>query len=120
MAGSDPRTTTTATIASSGSLSGGVKLGTYRLAGIVMPASWTAASISFQVSADGGVTYSDLYYDDGVEVSVITSTSRAVAFNTSVAQALSGYGALKIRSGLTGSTVNQAASRTLTLVLVPA
>lgn len=120
MAGSDPRTTTTASIASNGTLSGAVKLGTYRLVGIVMPGTWTAAAISFQGSVDGGTTYSDLYYDDGTEVTVTVAASRGVAFGTTVAQAISGYGALKIRSGLTGATVTQTGARTLTLVLLPA
>ena len=48
--------TQTATIGTGASLSQQIDLGAMTLVGIVMPASWTAAGLTFQVSADGGVS----------------------------------------------------------------
>lgn len=107
--------TTTATIASGASLSGAATCSTGRLARIDMPAAWTAASLTFQVSNDG-VTYNNLYDASGNEYTVTTAASRGV-----VVPLVDFLGAsfLKIRSGTSGSPVTQGADRVLTLQLVP-
>jgi hypothetical protein len=104
----------TATIANGESLSGAVDLGGRKLVGIVMPASWTAASLTFQASPDG-VTYYNVY--DG-------ATERAVVVGASYYSMLNigdwvGCRWIKVRSGTAGSAVNQAAERALTLVIQP-
>ena len=59
---------TAATIAASASLSDVVRLPPgHVLVGIVMPATWTAADLTFQFSADN-VTYQNAYEDDGTEL----------------------------------------------------
>jgi hypothetical protein len=106
--------TATATIANGASLSGVVDLGGRKLVAIVMPGTWTAASLTFQASPDG-VTYYNVY--DG-------ATERALVVAASYYSALNigdwvGFRYLKIRSGTAASAVNQAAERVLTLVMQP-
>ena len=106
--------TTTATIDNGASLSGVVDLGGRKLVAIVMPASWTAASLTFQASPDN-VTYYNVY--DG-------STERTLAVAASYYSALAigdwvGFRYLKIRSGTAASAVNQGGARVLTLVIQP-
>lgn len=119
MALSDPRKDFTAVVASGASLSGAVTLGGYRLAGVVMPADWTAANLTFQGSHDG-TTYWNVYDDAGSEVSVTAAEDRDIGIRANVALALAPWRFLKVRSGTSGTPVNQAADRTLTLIGVPA
>jgi hypothetical protein len=102
----------TATIANGASLSGTIDTKGRTLVGIEMPAAWTAASMTYQVSMDGA-NWRDLYNGDGDELTTAVSTSRFVAF--------SWYEFLpvryvKIRSGSSGTPVNQGGARTLTIV----
>lgn len=108
-------TTQTVTIANGAAISGNVEL-TAPMFGIDMPAAWTAADLTFQVSADGG-TYSDLYDELGVETNVKAAASRAIRF-TNPGQWL-GVRFLRIRSGTAAAPVNQGGARVLTLRLVP-
>lgn len=103
-----------ATIAISASLSGAVYLGSGTLSKIIMPAAWTAANLTFQVS-DDNVTYSNLYDASGTEYVVTAAASRAIIVPVSEFQ---GFRYLKVRSGTAGVAVNQAAARTLSLVAV--
>ena len=104
-----------ATIPAGGSLSGAIDLATQRLAGIAIPAAWSAANLTFQASTDGA-TFNDLYDWLGGEYTVqVGGPARHVQLP--LADFL-GLRHLKIRSGTAAAPVNQAASRTLTLVLV--
>jgi len=105
----------TATIANGASLSGAIDMGPLRPAWLQMPASWTAAAITFQVSYDA-VTFQDFYKDDGTEYSVTVAASHAVKL--AIADFL-GVRAIKLRSGTGGTPVNQAAARDIPVVLVP-
>lgn len=108
---------TSVTIANGASLSGVADLTGFMLAGIQMPAAWTAASLTFQVSIDG-TTYTDMYATDGTEVTVTgAAASRFLAF---VPSDFAGARYLKVRSGTTGSPVNQGAARTLILSFMAA
>lgn len=112
--GSQAVETTTVVIENNGSLSGAVDLGGRKLVAIDMPSSWTAASLTFQASADG-VTYDNLY--DGA-----TERALTVAASRYLAQAIGdwvGIRWLKVRSGTAASPVNQTAERVLTLVVQP-
>jgi hypothetical protein len=109
------QSTASATIASGAALSGAVCLGDKVLAGIQMPAAWTAASLTFQVSFDAGTTWKDLYDDAGVEVT-LSPTSPAGKYLAVDPSAFAGVVFLKVRSGTTGTPVNQAADRSFTLV----
>lgn len=101
----------TVTIANGQSLSAAVDLKGRSLIGIVMPSSWTTAKLTFQVSLDG-TTYNDLYNLQGDEMTSEASTSRFIAM-TQFEFLPVRY--VKIRSGTSGTPVNQGAARTIIL-----
>ncbi len=105
----------TAAIAESAALSAALDLGGFRgqqIIGIEMPAAWTAAALTFQVSGDG-TNYHDLYDDAGNELSFTVAASRMVSFTEDKRSILSRWRYIKLRSGTTGTPVNQDAARTL-------
>lgn len=110
---------TTATIANGAALSGAINLTKIntaydlRLFGIQMPAEWTTANLTFQVSLDG-TTYTNMYLDDGTEYQASVAASSFVVVPI---DKFCGVPFLKIRSGTSGTPVNQAADRFLTLAL---
>ena len=79
---------------------------------VVRPGTWTAAVLTFQVSYDSGVTYSNLL-DEGTEYEVAAVASAAVSVNT---QVFLGATNIKVRSGTAAAAVNQAAARTLSVI----
>ena len=83
------------------------------IVGLVMPAAWTAANLTLQMSADDS-TFKDVYDALGVEKTIVAGAARYIQINPAD---LMGANALKIRSGTTGTPVVQAASRTITLIL---
>ena len=108
--------TVEANIAASAALSGAVRLPpACYLSAIIMPAAWTTADLTFQGSHDG-VTYYDIYDEYGSEVTVSAAASRHIVLMPAL---WSGTRFLKVRSGTTGTPVNQAAARTLNLIVRP-
>lgn len=106
--------TQTVTIASGASLSGAATVNNAHLVGIVMPAAWTAATLTFQVSRDG-TTFTD-FYRDGAEYTrtePTTAASRDIGISPGD---FAGVAALKVRSGTGAAAVNQGADRVITLV----
>lgn len=80
---------------------------------IIMPASWTPASLTFQVSVDG-TTFQDLYDEYGSEVTVTAAASRTIRLT---AADWWGVGlSIKVRSGTSAAVVNQTAARALKIV----
>ena len=67
-----------ATIAAGAALSGPCALGALTLVGISMPAVWTAAPLTFQVSPDGGTTWQELYDGAGNEITVTAAAGQFV------------------------------------------
>lgn len=104
--------TATATIASGQSLSDVIDLSGRNLTGILLPAAWTAADLTFSVSIDG-VTYADLYDETG-EYALVVGASVFSGINIAP---LMGFRYLKVRSGTSASPVNQTADRDLVLTL---
>ena len=96
-----PRTAT-ATIASAAALSPAIFIGG-SVTQINLPATWTAAAMTFQVSEDN-VTYRDLYDQNGVERNFTVAASRGVILKPSEWVSIR-Y--VKVRSGTAGVTVNQ-------------
>jgi hypothetical protein len=102
------------TIAAGQSLSPQVDIGPGQLVGIYIPASWTVASPTFQVSPDGGVTwYEHISY---------TGSPTVFGYDSGVAAYLAvdptlwqGALSLKIRSGVVGAPVAQVSTVTLQL-----
>ena len=106
-----------ADIANGASLTAGIDLTTSdqrcaRPTGLVLPAEWDAADVTFQVSVDGGVTYYNMYDDADNEYVVQAGASRYVALNPSD---FAGVSNVKIRSGTAGTPVNQTGAVTVTL-----
>lgn len=101
------RSTALATIASGASLSGAVDCGEgWAPVGIGMPTAWTAADLSFQVSEDGA-TWREMMID---------AKSAAASGYVPLSPAnWCGVRYLKVRSGTSGTPVNQAAERVLTV-----
>jgi len=106
-----------AAISNGGSLSAAVELTEGQLVGVLMPAAWTAAALSFDGSHDGS-TYAPVYGADG-EVKIASthiSTSERRLFWLDPINFL-GVKAVKVRSGLNGAVVAQGAARTVTLLM---
>lgn len=102
-------------IAAGQSLSAEIDFGAGTLVGIAMPAAWTAASLTFQVSADG-TTWNELYNASGTEVSVIAAAGQFIAIDPTQWR---GINAIKVRSGTAASPVVQAALAALTFITKP-
>ena len=103
-------TVNTATIAAGASLSGSVEIGDAKYVGVIMPAAWTSASMTFQVSADNS-TWVNLTDASG-EVAITVAASGGYK----VAADIQPFQYIKVRSGTAASAVNQEASRTITIV----
>lgn len=103
-----------AAIANGAALSGAVHLHAHRVFAIQMPATWTAANLTFQGSYDGS-TYADVYDETGNEVTVTAAASRFIILDP---VKFMGLQKLKIRSGTTGSPVNQGGDRIVQLILI--
>jgi len=105
----------TVQIANGESLSSAVALGAEgerQLCALQMPAAWTAASITFAVSADG-TTYVPLYFGTG-EYTVEAAGGAAASCGVSLEpRAFAGWPYVKVRSGTSGTAVNQEAARTI-------
>lgn len=106
----------TVTIATGASLSDAVNIENATMIGIIMPAAWTAANLTFQAAARETDTFANVYDDAGTEVSVTADASRAIPIGTDL-KALGSFRYLKIRSGTAAVPVNQAAARVITLFL---
>jgi len=115
----DPRQTVDAAIQSGQSLSATLEIAGYRVAGIVMPATWDAAALTVQGSHDGS-TFQNVYDGDGSELTIQAAASRNLTLTSVQTLALLAWKQIKIRSGTSGTPVNQTGARTLTVVLVPA
>jgi hypothetical protein len=103
------------TIAAGASLSTVAGIGDHIFVGYIMPAVWTAAPLTFQVSDDAGVTWNDLYDDTGAEVKATATTAgrRIAILNLAP---FAGVTFLKVRSGTGAAPVNQTAAAVLQIV----
>jgi hypothetical protein len=106
-----------ATIDIQGSLSAGVDILGLLLLGVKMPAAWTAAGLTFQGSVDGGVSYQDLYDEDGNEVGWTGAAIDRILLQAGAQPIVAGLTHLKVRSGTAALPVAQGAARTLVLIL---
>lgn len=102
-----------ATISNGTSLSAAVNLHNQRVFAINMPAAWDAANLTFQGSQDGN-TFQDLYDDTGAQVTVTAAASHYIVLSNPLL--FLGLQKLKVRSGTSGSPVNQTADRIIQLI----
>lgn len=112
----DNRSTILVVIANGASLSAEILLPVATPVAIMFPATWTAANLTFQARPDGGDTYGNVYDASAVELTVGGAAGRFIVLPP---MSFTGIKYLKIRSGTAGSPVNQAAERTLQLVVKP-
>jgi hypothetical protein len=105
------------TIANGAALSSSVDLDYRDWFGFVMPNAWTAAGITVQGSIDGGTTWIDLFDENGSEVTFTVAINRYVLFSQPVR--MFGIKLLRLRSGTSGTPVNQGALRTIQLLIEP-
>ena len=86
----------------------------YRLFGLDIPATWTTANVVvYQKHADG--TYKPVKDETGAELSITVTAGDCIRFsNPAQFAALTD---IKLLSGSTATPVNQAADRSITLVL---
>lgn len=88
----------------------------YKYFQIIMPSSWTTANLTFQTSDTSTGTFQDVYDENNTEVVVQAASSRNIILTTSGLYLISSK-FLKIRSGTTGTPVNQTSQRTIKLIL---
>lgn len=94
------------------SLSNGLDCSAGTIVRVTMPATWTGANLSFQVSADGAA-FNDLFTVDGREIVI-----PVVAGSTVLVEAeLHGVAFIKVRSGARQYPVPQAEIRTFQVVI---
>lgn len=101
------------TIANGQSVSPAAAIGGYHVVGILMPAAWTAAALSFQGSLDD-VTFRPLFDRYGTEVSFTVAASRLLIVSPTDLGTLK---SLKLQSGTSTAAVPQGQAATLTLLL---
>jgi hypothetical protein len=106
-----------AIIAINGSVSGAVDILGLMLLGCKMPAAWTAASLTFQGSVDGGESYQSLYDEDGSEIAWTGATVDRILFQAGAQPIIAGLTHLKVRSGVAALPVAQAAAASIVLIL---
>lgn len=111
--GGGSTTTKSATIANTASLSDEIDLEENSLVAISMPATWTTANLTFQAATVSGGTFQNVYDAAGNELTVAAAASRVL---TDIPE-LAPLRFIKIRSGTSGSAVNQSGDRVITLIL---
>lgn len=113
------------TIANGAALSSATQIGSGVLVGIIMPAAWTAAAITFQASIDG-VNFYPMYDANGVIIQVGATADPIAGAYIAIGSEINakfdhfrGALYLKLQSSTAGSltAVNQGAARVLTLVV---
>ena len=92
-----------ATIADGAALSDGVYVGGNVIVGIIMPAVWDAAVITFEVSMDD-VTYLDAYSAAGAEHTITAAADQHIWLDPTQ---FASYRWVRVRSGTSAVPVNQ-------------
>lgn len=95
------------------SLSNEVDLNGHQVVAIYMPGTWTTANLTFSASNVTGGTFNNVYDSAGNELTVTAAASRTLVDIPE----LEPIRFLRIRSGTSGTPVNQLADRTLILIL---
>lgn len=106
------------------SLSSAVDIKGQIIVGFEMPASWTAADLTFQAArleAGDEVTYRNLYHSDAdgtdAEVTIGAGSDRFIGVDNPAVFGPVDY--VKVRSGTAAAAVNQGADRTIYVYTVP-
>jgi hypothetical protein len=109
-----PQQTVTVRIASGQALSAPLWIGNAALTALRMPPAWDAAALTLQCATDPvNGPWLDLHDQAGAEVSFAVAANRHVALTHN---SLRGLLWVRVRSGTSGTPVNQAANRDLVLI----
>ena len=100
---------TALTIPNASSLSSSMVLAGRPVVGLLAPVAWTAASLTFDVSACAGGTFFPLYNDDNTMFAIRMGASRA--FGASTFDRLGRFYGLRLRSGSAVAGDDQGAAR---------
>jgi len=98
------------TIGAGTALGAGVLANNLEIIGLYMPAGWDAAAITLSMSQDG-TTWSNVYDTSGNELTIQAAAGRYIPIGPAI---LPGAGFIRVRSGTSGTPVNQTAARTVT------
>lgn len=98
-------------------LSAAVGIGGKTLVGIVIPAGWVTASLSFQASGDGGLTFGELLDETATAKSVSSIAGGVYTVIAVDPTKWRGINEIKVRSGTSGAAVNQTGAPTLLLLV---
>lgn len=104
-----------AVIANGTSTTGNIDLRGKALTGILMPAAWTAASLTFDVSRDG-TNFFPLHDRTAAYVIAAAGGAAAGLAITMDPEVFGDWTHVRIRSGVIGTYVNQGAARTLVVL----
>lgn len=96
-------------------LSNELDLRGYDIEAIFFPAAWTAAAVTFVVLDEPGGVEHDAFDSSNVEIEVDAAAGRFVKILPE--HSVRGANLVRIRSGTSGTPVNQAAERVLKLSL---
>ena len=80
--------------------------------GLIMPAAWTAAHLTFLVSDSPTGTFTPLYTQAGAEVDLTVAVSKAYSLDTTVLN-LAPFRWVIVRSGTNAVPVQQGGDRTI-------
>lgn len=86
-----------------------------RVVAIIMPSGWTAAALTFSAGVASD-SLNDIYDQGGTELNFTVGASRYVVLDQDQAANLTNIRFLRLRSGTTGTPVNQGAARTIEVV----
>lgn len=86
-----------------------------KVCGLIMPAEWDPADITFQGGQDGSATFN--IYDDGVERMIPSAQAQAGRMISLDLNDWLCINAIKIRSGTSAAPVPQTARRDIVLIL---
>lgn len=100
---------TALTIPNASSLSSSMVIAGRTVLGLMAPVAWTAASVSFDVSACPGGTFFPLYNDNGVLFSLTMGASRAIG--ASALDRVGRFYGMRLRSGSAVAGDDQGAAR---------
>ncbi len=107
------------TIAASASLSSAIDIGQHINAmAFEIPNAWTTANLTFVGANASNGTYRSIYGDGGTEINVtVGGTNRMVGLDATKFNALKAFRFIKIRSGTDSVPVEQAAERTINIMV---
>lgn len=108
----------TLTIPNGGSVSPDMDLVNRTCVGLIMPAVFTAAALTIEVSVDRAAWIGVAFDDTGTQCNVVASPVVSCAYQLN-AMGMLPYRYIRIRSGTTASPVNQGQATTITVINRP-